>query len=86
MRYYGSGTVAAVQAYADALAELATDGVNYSIFVAHAGVEGQLAFLDVVSRHKITIHVVEDLVGIDVAVVVRSWNGFWMVVVQAWHK
>jgi len=42
LRYYGSGTVAAVQAYAEELARLRKEGVAYSIFVAHAGVEGQL--------------------------------------------
>ena len=42
LRYYGSGTVAAVEAYADALQNLPKDGIDYSIFVAHAGVEGQM--------------------------------------------
>jgi DNA repair protein SbcD/Mre11 len=42
MRYYGSGTVAAVQTYAEALATLPKDGIDYTIFMAHAGVEGQL--------------------------------------------
>jgi DNA repair protein SbcD/Mre11 len=42
LRYYGSGTVAAVQAYAEALAALPKVEANYTIFVAHAGVEGQM--------------------------------------------
>jgi hypothetical protein len=43
MRYTGSGTVTAVQAYADALAQLPPDPtVRFNIFVAHAGVEGQM--------------------------------------------
>ncbi len=42
LRYYGSSTAPAVQAYAEALAELPKEGVNYTVFVAHAGVEGQL--------------------------------------------
>ncbi len=42
LRYYGSGTVVAVQAYAEALAQLPPGGAQYNIFVAHAGVEGQL--------------------------------------------
>jgi DNA repair exonuclease SbcCD nuclease subunit len=42
MRYYGSGTVIAVQAYAEALAQLDAAPAAYNIFVAHAGVEGQL--------------------------------------------
>ncbi len=42
MRYYGSGTVLAVQTYADALAQLEAPPARYNIFVAHAGVEGQL--------------------------------------------
>lgn len=42
MRYYGSGTVAAVAAYGEALAALPKGDASYEIFVAHAGVEGQL--------------------------------------------
>lgn len=42
LRYYGSSTAQAVQSYAEELAELPKAGVNYTIFVAHAGVEGQL--------------------------------------------
>jgi DNA repair exonuclease SbcCD nuclease subunit len=42
MRYYGSGTVIAVQGYAEALGQLEAPPAAYNIFVAHAGVEGQL--------------------------------------------
>jgi hypothetical protein len=42
LRYYGSGTVLAVQQYADALAQLPAGAATYNIFVAHAGVEGQM--------------------------------------------
>jgi exonuclease SbcD len=42
LRYYGSGTVVAVQAYAEALAQLPAGEAQYNIFVAHAGVEGQM--------------------------------------------
>ena len=42
MRYYGSGTILAVQAYAEALAQLPPGDTKYNIFVAHAGVEGQM--------------------------------------------
>jgi DNA repair exonuclease SbcCD nuclease subunit len=42
MRYYGSGTVLAVGAYAEALAQLDAPPAAYNMFVAHAGVEGQL--------------------------------------------
>lgn len=42
LRYYGSGTVIAVNAYAEALSQLETPPALYNIFVAHAGVEGQL--------------------------------------------
>jgi DNA repair exonuclease SbcCD nuclease subunit len=42
MRYYGSGTVLAVQAYAEALGQLPRGEAKYNIFVAHAGVEGQM--------------------------------------------
>ena len=42
LRYYGSGTVLAVTAYAEALAQLPPGEAKYNIFVAHAGVEGQM--------------------------------------------
>ena len=42
MRYYGSATAAVVQRVADAMAETDTQGVEYTIFMAHAGVEGVL--------------------------------------------
>lgn len=40
LKYLGGQTVQAVNRYAAALAEQARDGVEYTIFVAHAGVEG----------------------------------------------
>ncbi len=42
LRYYGSGTVIAIQTYSEALAQLPAGPARYNIFVAHAGVEGQL--------------------------------------------
>ncbi|MDQ3249968.1 MAG: exonuclease SbcCD subunit D, partial [Chloroflexota bacterium] len=42
LRYVGSGTVVAVESYATALAALPQDEVEYTIFIAHAGVEGVL--------------------------------------------
>ncbi|MEJ5248649.1 MAG: exonuclease SbcCD subunit D [Caldilinea sp.] len=42
MRYFGASTGAALKAYAEALAATPKEGVEYSIFVTHAGVEGQL--------------------------------------------
>lgn len=43
LRYFGAGTVTAIESYAQALAEQPKDGVDYTIFMAHAGVEGVLA-------------------------------------------
>lgn len=42
MRYYGSSTAAVVQRVADALAAGDRQGCEYTIFMAHAGVEGVL--------------------------------------------
>lgn len=42
MRYFGASTGTALKAYAEALAAAPKAGVEYSIFVTHAGVEGQL--------------------------------------------
>lgn len=42
LRYYGASTGVAINAYAEAVAALPKDGVEYSIFVTHAGVEGQM--------------------------------------------
>jgi DNA repair protein SbcD/Mre11 len=42
MRYQGASTARAVAGYAEALALQPADGVGYTIFVTHAGVEGVL--------------------------------------------
>jgi DNA repair exonuclease SbcCD nuclease subunit len=42
LRYTGAGTATAVEAYAEALSQQPQDGVEYTIFIAHAGVEGVL--------------------------------------------
>ena len=42
LRYFGAGTANAVKAYGEALTELGHDGVDYSIFMTHAGVEGEV--------------------------------------------
>lgn len=42
MRYYGSATAPVVQRVAEALAETDRQGVEYTIFIAHAGVEGTI--------------------------------------------
>jgi DNA repair protein SbcD/Mre11 len=43
MRYMGFSTPRAIEGYATALAELPQDGVEYTIFVTHAGLEGEVA-------------------------------------------
>lgn len=43
LRYVGAGTATAIESYANALTELPNDNIEYSIFMAHAGVEGVLA-------------------------------------------
>jgi len=43
LRYFGAGTATAIESYARALAAAPTDGIEYTIFMAHAGVEGVLA-------------------------------------------
>ncbi len=42
LRYFGAGTATAIESYADALAELSQPEIDYTIFMAHAGVEGVL--------------------------------------------
>ncbi|HHY55572.1 MAG TPA: exonuclease SbcCD subunit D [Chloroflexi bacterium] len=42
LRYYGASTVAALNLYAEALAATPKEGVEYTIFVTHAGVEGEM--------------------------------------------
>lgn len=42
LRYVGAATVTAIEAYAKALEQQPKDGVKYTIFMAHAGVEGVL--------------------------------------------
>lgn len=42
LRYCGAATATAVETYANALTTLPTSGIEYTIFMAHAGVEGVL--------------------------------------------
>ena len=42
LRYLGAGTAKGVAAYSEAMNELDRDGVEYSIFMTHAGVEGEV--------------------------------------------
>ncbi len=42
LRYYGAGTAKAVEGYGAALAELPDEGVEYNIFMTHAGIEGEV--------------------------------------------
>src|SRR6478672_6610201 len=48
--------------------------------------QGNMSLFDIVAAHKITIDVVQYLIGIDVAMVVGRRNGFWMVIVQTRTK
>ncbi|MBK8045815.1 MAG: metallophosphoesterase [Anaerolineales bacterium] len=50
LRYYGSGTALAVAEYAQAISEIDRTGVGYTIFVAHAGVEGNSTIRPAVSH------------------------------------
>ena len=43
LRYFGSGTNRAIAGYAEAMAELPADGIEYTVFMTHAGVEGEVA-------------------------------------------
>ena len=43
LKYYGASTGNAVESFAEALKELDTSGVKFSILMMHAGLEGQLA-------------------------------------------
>lgn len=43
MRYYGSATAQLIHRVADRLATADKDGIEYTIFIAHSGVEGVLA-------------------------------------------
>ncbi len=42
LRYVGAGTATAIETYANALATQSQAGIEYTIFMAHAGVEGVL--------------------------------------------
>lgn len=43
LRYMGAGTRTAVANYAKALADLTQDGVEFTVFMTHAGIEGEVA-------------------------------------------
>lgn len=42
LRYNGAGTSKAIMGYSEALKEMPRDGIEYSIFMTHAGVEGEV--------------------------------------------
>ncbi|MFZ1771673.1 MAG: exonuclease SbcCD subunit D [Caldilinea sp.] len=42
LRYYGASTAAAINLYAESLAATPKEGIEYNIFVTHAGVEGEM--------------------------------------------
>ena len=42
LRYLGAGTSKGIAAYGEALTDVARDGIEYSIFLTHAGVEGEV--------------------------------------------
>lgn len=44
LKYYGASTSKAIQSFTEALQSLDQEGVNYSILMMHAGLEGQLAY------------------------------------------
>ena len=41
LRYLGAGAPVALKSYAEALADVPAEGVEYTIFVTHAGIEGE---------------------------------------------
>lgn len=51
-----------------------------------AGVQRDLAALHVIAAHEVAIYVIQHLVAVDVAVVVRCGDGLWVVVVEPRHK
>jgi DNA repair exonuclease SbcCD nuclease subunit len=42
LKYSGAGTAKGVAAYSEALTEVTRDGIEYTIFMTHAGVEGEV--------------------------------------------
>ena len=42
LQYQGAGTAKAITSYSECLGDVPRDGVEYSIFVSHAGVEGEV--------------------------------------------
>lgn len=51
-----------------------------------AGVEGDVALLDVVAAHKVTVHIIKHLIGVNVGVVVGRRDGFGVVIVETRAK
>ena len=65
------------------LSDASFDGSRMRAVRDACRMKGQLALVDIVPAHEITIHIVEDLVGVDIAVVIGRRDGFGMVVIQA---
>ena len=45
-----------------------------------------LSFFNVISAHKITIYVIKYFIGIDIRVIIWSWDRIGMVIIKAWYK
>lgn len=43
LRYLGAATASALEQYAKAMANVSADGVEYTVFMTHAGIEGEVA-------------------------------------------
>lgn len=48
--------------------------------------QGDLSFFNVISAHKITIHIIQQLIAVDVAMVIRRRNGIGMIIINRGTK
>src|SRR3970282_2698224 len=49
-------------------------------------VQCYVSLLDIVAAHKVTVYIIQDLVTVNISVIVRCRNCFWMVIVQSRNK
>jgi hypothetical protein len=45
------------------------------------GMQCNMSLLDIVARHKIAIYIIQNLITINITMIVRCWNRFWVVII-----
>src|SRR5690554_4412325 len=48
--------------------------------------QGYITNIDIITTHKISIYIIQHLIAIYIAMIIRGRNSIWMVIVKSWYK